>query len=66
MSPEGTSILSTGADEALIYLTKAAKPPAKGLLSPEPKRPSTTTVPDESKGGSNSWVTSTRSTAFFS
>ena len=54
ISPEGTSMLTTFAGDELMYLTNEAKPPASGLLSPEPKSPSMTTVPSSRRGGSNS------------
>ena len=44
MSPEGMSMLTTFDGEALMYFTSEAKPPASGLFSPEPKRPSMTSV----------------------
>ena len=47
-------MLTTFEGEALIYFTSDAKPPAKGLFSPEPKMPSTTSVSASSCGGSNS------------
>ena len=58
MSPDGISMLTTFDGEALMYFTSEAKPPASGLFSPEPKRPSTTSVFSSSCGGSNSCVTS--------
>ena len=48
-----------------MYFTTAAKPPVRGLLMPEPKRPSTTSVSLPSLGGSNSLVTSTMALAYF-
>ena len=42
----------------MIYFTSEAKPPASGLLSPEPNSPSTTRVPASRWGGSNSCFTS--------
>ena len=57
--PDGTSMLTTSAGDALIYFTNEAKPPASGLLSPDPNSPSTTTMSASSFGGSNSSVTST-------
>ena len=65
-TPEGTSILTTFAGEELMYLTSEAKPPASGLLSPEPKRPSMTTISSSRQGGSNSRVTSTNDFTFLS
>ena len=51
--PEGMSILTIFAGLWLIYFIKEAKPPAKGLLSPIPNRPSITKVFSVSSGGSN-------------
>ena len=42
MSPEGMSIDTTSALEALMYFTTAAKPPFKGLFNPLPNNPSIT------------------------
>ena len=56
--PDGMSIDTTLAGEALIYCTTAAKPPLKGMFSPVPKRPSITMSSAESFGGSNCVLTS--------
>ena len=56
--PDGRSMLTTWAPDALIYFTSEAKPPASGLFSPEPNSPSTTSVASSRWGGSNSCVTS--------
>ena len=37
-------MLTTSADDWLMYFTSEEKPPASGLFSPEPKSPSTTRV----------------------
>ena len=55
ISPEGMSMETTMAGEALIYFTTAANPPLNGLLSPEPNNPSITRCSDVSVGGTN-WV----------
>ena len=49
---------TTCAGEALMYLTNEAKPPASGLLRPEPKSPSMMNMSGPNCGGSNSSVTS--------
>ena len=64
ISPDGTSMLTTLHGEALIYFTNDENPPASGLLMPEPKRPSMTSVSEVSCGGSNSCVTSMNSFIF--
>ena len=53
-------MLTTVADDWLIYFTKEAKPPARGLFKPEPNKPSTTNMPLSNCGGSNSSVTSVK------
>ena len=57
--PDGMSMLATRHSDELIYLTREAKPPVRGLFSPDPKRPSITSVVSSSSGGSNSSTTST-------
>ena len=63
IKPDGTSILTIFAGLWLIYFTKEAKPPAKGLLSPEPNKPSITNVSAVNSGGSNFAVISVKSFA---
>ena len=58
--PEGRSMLTTGASLWLIYLTSEENPPARGLSSPAPKSPSTTSVSASSTGGSKFTLTSTK------
>ena len=64
-SPDGMSMLTTKAGDALIYLTNDAKPPCSGLLSPEPNSPSITIVCSSSCGGSKFCLTSVKFFTFF-
>ena len=62
MRPDGMSMLTTRHSDWLMYFTSEAKPPLRGLLSPEPKSPSMTSTDAGSSGGSNSLVTSMKVT----
>ena len=52
---------TTVAGDVLMYFTTAAKPPLKGLFSPLPNNPSTTTCSAVSTGGTNCVVISWKS-----
>ena len=53
ISPEGISMATTVAGEALMYFTTAAKPPLNGLFSPDPNSPSITKCSGVRVGGTN-------------
>ena len=60
--PEGMSMDMTVAGESLMNFTSDAKPPIKGSLSPVPNKPSITSLPAVSVGGSKRLLTSEKRT----
>ena len=55
INPDGISMATTVAGDALMYFTTAANPPLSGLFSPEPNKPSITRWSSVRAGGAN-WV----------